>query len=65
MWGGGGVGEKIKICEGGPQNFPFLPPPQDLKWNSPNRISEALSHLHTVNTLLENNQKEPQIFHFD
>ncbi len=26
MWGGGGVGEKIKISERGPQNFPFRPP---------------------------------------
>ena len=29
-----GVAEKIKICERGPQNFPFHPP-QDLKLNSP------------------------------
>ncbi len=32
---GGGVGEKIKMCEGGgPRNFP-LHPSQDFKWNSP------------------------------
>ena len=30
----GGIGKKIKICEGGPAKF-SLPPPQDLKWNSP------------------------------
>ncbi len=41
-----GVREKIKICRGwskkklkyvggGLQIFPFRPPPQDLKWNSP------------------------------
>ncbi len=31
-----GVGEKIKICEGGSAKFSIPPPPhRDLKWNSP------------------------------
>ena len=33
----GGVSKKIKLCEGGVRKIVHsAPPPQDLKWNSPN-----------------------------
>ncbi len=43
MWGG--VGEKNKICEGGSAKFSIPPPPQDLKWNSPN-VTLSLGSVH-------------------